>query len=116
MENRNIIKLLSVLTLAVSSLLLTQCNDNNETSSGEVILLSFGPTGAKHGDEITFVGQNLDKVTAIDFAPSVEVPRSSFTSATSHEIKLVIPQEVEAGKVILKTPDGDIESKTVFSL
>ncbi len=116
MKNRNIIKLLSVFVLAISSMLLTQCDDDNESNNGEVVLLSFGPTGAKHGDEITFVGQNLDKVTAIGFAPAVEVPRSSFSAASNREIKLVVPQEVEAGKVVLRTPDGDIESKTAFSL
>lgn len=116
MKNNNIIKLLSLVLLALSPLIFTACDDDNESNNGEVTLLSFGPTGAKHGEEIIFVGENLDKVTAITFAPSVEVPASSFTQSTDRMIKLVIPQEVEAGKVWLKTPDGDIESKTVFSL
>jgi hypothetical protein len=116
MENRNIIKLLSVLFLAASTLFFTGCDDENDGSTGEVTLLSFGPTGAKHGEEIIFVGQNLDKVSSINFAPGVEVPKSAFTSATNREIKLVIPAEVESGKVVLKTDAGDIESKTVFNL
>lgn len=116
MENRNIIRLLSVMFLAVSTLLFTGCDDENENGNGEVALLSFGPTGAKHGEEIIFVGQNLDKVTSINFAPAVEVPRSAFTSATNREIKLIVPAEVESGKVVLKTADAEIQSKTVFSL
>jgi hypothetical protein len=116
MENRNMIRLLSLLFLALSTLVVTSCDDDNENSNGEVKLLSFGPTGVKHGEEIIFVGENLGKVTSINFAPSVEVPRSAFTVATDREIRLIIPNEVESGKVVLKTPELDIESKTVFSL
>jgi hypothetical protein len=116
MEIRNIMKLLSVMFLAVSTLVFTGCDDENDNSNGEVTLLSFGPTGVKHGEEIVFVGQNLNKVTSINFAPSVEIPSSAFTSVTNREIRLVVPNEVESGKVVLKTPDTEIESKTVFSL
>lgn len=116
MENKNIIRLLSVMLLAVSALAFTGCDDENDNNSGETELLSFGPTGAKHGEEIIFVGQNLDRVNAIGFAPAVEVPRSAFSSASNTEIRLIVPAEVESGKVVLKTANGDIESKTVFSL
>jgi hypothetical protein len=92
------------------------CEDDKEAKSSQVELLSFGPSGIKHGEEIRFIGNNLDKVTAVIFAPSVEVSQSSFTSKTSEEIKLIVPPTVETGKVVLKTPDGDIESKTVLSL
>lgn len=116
MENRNRFRLLSVMFLAVSALFFTGCDDENDNNSGEVALLSFGPTGVKHGEEIVFVGENLDKVTSVNFAPGVEVPSSAFTSSTKGQIKLVVPDAVESGKVVLKTPAGDIESKTVFSL
>jgi hypothetical protein len=116
MENRNIIKLLSVLLLAVSTVLFTGCDDDSESNNGQVELLSFGPAGVKHGEEIIFVGQNLSKVTSINFAPNVEVPSSAFTVSTNNQIKLVVPDAVESGKVMLKTTDGDIESKTVFNL
>lgn len=109
-------KLLSVMIVVVLPLLFTACDDENDDNNGQVELLSFGPTGAKHGEEIIFVGQNLDKVSSINFAPGVEVPSSAFTTMTNREIRLVVPNEVESGKVVLKTAAGDIESKTVFSL
>jgi hypothetical protein len=116
MENRNIIRFISVMLLAVSTLVFTGCDDENESNNGEVALLSFGPTGARHGEEIIFVGENLNKVSSISFAPAVEVPQSAFTSATNREIRLIIPADVMSGKVMLRTSDGDIESKTMFNL
>lgn len=104
------------LCLALSFVFLASCEDDEDNVSGQIELLSFGPTGIHHGEEIVFIGKNLDKVTAIVFQPSVEVPKGAFTSATSETIKLNVPDAVETGKVILKTPDGDIESKTIFSL
>ena len=116
MENKYLMKLLSVMIVVVLPLLFTACDDENDNNNGQVELLSFGPTGAKHGEEIIFVGQNLDKVSSVFFAPGVEVPSSAFTAMSNREIKLVVPNEVESGKVVLKTAAGDIESKTVFSL
>lgn len=116
METKNIIRLLSMFTLILSTFVFTACDDDDDNASGEVQLLSFGPTGVKHGEEIIFVGENLDKVTAITFSPSVQVPKSSFTTSSNTQIKLIVPDAVESGKVVLSTPDGDIESKTIFSL
>lgn len=114
---RNHIRIIpGLLCLMLSLVFLTSCDDDKDAKSSQVELLSFGPSGVKHGEQIRFIGNNLDKVTAVVFAPAVEVPRNSFISISSEEIKLVVPQEAETGKVILKTPDGDIESKSVFSL
>jgi hypothetical protein len=79
-----------------------------------VVLESFGPTGAKHGEPIKFVGHNLDKVTSIEFVGAT-VEKAQFTSQSSGEIDVVVPEKTEEGKVILKTADGDITSKTVLS-
>lgn len=116
MKRNHIRKAAGLLCLVLPFVFLTSCDDDKEASSSKIELLSFGPSGVKHGEEIRFIGNNLDKVTAVVFYPSVEVPKSAFTSATSEVIKLIVPQAVETGKVLLKTPDGDIESKTVLSL
>lgn len=86
--------------------------DDDENENREVALLSFGPAGVKHGDQIKFIGTNLDKVSSIVLPPGVEIPSSSFASQSSSLIELVIPTEAEAGIVVLKTPTGDIETKT----
>lgn len=103
-----------VMACTISSLsLLTSCQDDEKPS--EIVLLSFGPSGVQHGDEITFFGQNLDKVTAIVLRPNVEIPKSSFKSVTAERINIIVPDEAEAGTILLKTPQGDIESKTILN-
>lgn len=108
-------RILSLICL-LSMVIFTACEDDEEQDNGQTELLSFGPSGVHHGDEITFVGKNLDKVSAIVFHPSVEVPSSAFTSVSKDVIKLSVPHAAEPGTVILKTPDGDIQSKTIFNL
>jgi hypothetical protein len=114
-KNINLKHALSM-TLLVLATLFSACDDSDEKGSSEVVLNSFGPSGVHHGDKIKFIGQNLDKVTAIVLPPNVEVPASGFASQSSTLIELVIPEAAQSGKVILKTPAGDIESKTIFSL
>jgi hypothetical protein len=89
--------------------------DTDEEGNAQVALLSFGPAGVHHGETIKFIGTNLDKVTSIVFRPAVEVSASSFTSRTKDLIEVAVPNEAEAGTVILKTPNGDIETKTPLS-
>jgi hypothetical protein len=112
---KNIIKYkiqaLAFLFMFTGLVFLPGCEEEEEP--GEVVLLSFGPSGVHHGDEIIFVGQNLDKVTAIVFQPSVEV--STFVDQTSGRITVVVPEDAEAGKVILKAPSGDVESMTILN-
>src|SRR6187431_78505 len=92
----------------------SSCKEEEEPS-GDVALLSFGPAGVHHGDEITFFGVNLDKVSEIVFEPGVAVPKSAFASVASDRINIIVPDAAEAGKVTLKTPNGDIESKTILN-
>lgn len=94
---------------------LTSCSDeDDDINAGQVELLSFGPSGVNHGEQIKFIGMNLDKVTSI-VLPGIEVNSSDFVTHSSELIELVVPRQAEAGKVILKTPSGDIESKSMLS-
>lgn len=107
------VKALALLLVWAGWICVTSCQEDEP--SGEVTLLSFGPSGVHHGDEITFYGTNLDKVTEIVFQPAVSVPRSSFASVSKSRINIIVPDAAEAGKVSLKTPDGLIESKTILN-
>lgn len=103
---------LALIALLVGAVFLSGCDDDESTPK-EIVLLSFGPSGVHHGDEIIFIGQNLDKVNSIVFKPSVEV--TDFVEKNSNKIRVIVPDAAEAGKVILRTASGDIESKTILN-
>jgi hypothetical protein len=92
--------------------LISACDkDNDDVNSGQVQLLSFGPTGAKHGDTLWVIGTNLQKVTSIELQ-SASIPKADFKKHSSEEILAIIPASAEKGFITLKTDDGDVVSKT----
>lgn len=97
------------------SLALTACQkDDDDPTINGVELLSFGPSPALRGDELRFIGNNLDQVTAVVLAQDVRV--TSFLSQTTTELTLTIPEETVDGLVILETPDGNITSKSMLTI
>lgn len=110
--NTKFLKLFTAAMVIVFSGSLISCSDDE--SNSQVILDSFGPSGVEHGDTLKFIGQNLNKVTSI-MLPNAEVSSAAFLSQSARRIELLVPAEAEAGKVVLKTPEGDVESITVLN-
>ena len=92
-------KLLALMCIVLSIGIVTSCDkDDDEVNSDKIELFSFGPTGAKHGDTIRFIGVNLNKVTAIQFTgTNATVNQSDFKQQTSELILLIVPQAAEQG-------------------
>jgi len=103
-----------MLCMMVLSMLVINSCSKDDASSNKIELDSFGPTSVQHGEDISFIGKGLDKVTSIVFPTDVEVPSSQFKSQTSTLIVVPVPVESMVGKVTLKTPQGDIVTKSSF--
>jgi hypothetical protein len=113
-------RLLALLTLVMLVGAFTSCNKNdNETpNNGKATLYSFGPTGAKVGDTISFIGVNLDQVASVKFTGvNAMVDKANFKKQASDLVTLLVPASTEKGKVVLKLTNGDsIVTKTVFNI
>ena len=92
-----------------TGLLFNSCEGKEEVDT-KAALYSFGPMPIARGAELKFIGVNLDKVTAVILPNNITV--TSFTSKTPTLLTLTVPQEAMPGYVVLKTPDGDITTKT----
>ncbi len=110
-------KLLSFLCLLLAVTVLSSCKKDKDERTSQIQLLSYGPTGAMHGDTLRFFGTNLDKVTEVHFTgPNAVVKQSEFKKQDWEELLLIVPESAERGYVTLKTPQGDIVSKTMLNL
>lgn len=106
--NKNILLAgFSIITFMLTVII--SCDKDAEVST-KTELLSFGPTGVKHGDTIRLIGNNLKKVNAVEFTGGATVEKNSFIQHTDELILLKVPNAAIRGKIKLKTSEGDIES------
>jgi hypothetical protein len=109
------IKTLSAMSLVImTAIVMSSCNNDDESGSNKTELLSFGPAGVMHGEDISFIGTHLERVTSIEFQGAT-VNSDQFVSQDDELIVVTVPAEAEAGTVTLKTEDGDIVSKSTLS-
>lgn len=102
------------LALALITCLTLSCEKDDPVST-VVELLSFGPSGAKHGEQLRIIGNNLQKVNAVELV-GASVPASEFVQHSTELILITIPTSAERGPIILKTSEGDITSVSSLNL
>lgn len=83
--------------------------DTNQYKGG-INLNVFGPSPVARGGELRFLGSGMDKVQSVSIPGCGEITEIEVVSA--NEIRITVPQTAEVGYVILKTPTGEITTKT----
>ena len=110
------IKYLPLLLVGLMSFaaLFNACKKDDDTDETLIVLNSFGPSPVLRGGELRFIGKNLDQVTAVVLADNVNV--TSFKTKTSELLTIDVPEATVNGIVTLKTPQGDIKTKTILTI
>lgn len=97
-----------------SGLSFTACDngDDEDTNQylGGISLNVYGPSPVARGGELRFLGSGMDKVTAVVIPGCDEIIDIKVVSDA--EIRIVVPQTAMPGLVTLKTPTGEIVTKT----
>ena len=109
---------LSVLCLAGALLLtgvsFTSClkGDDVDTNQyvGGISLNVFGPSPVARGGELRFFGSGMNQVTAVVIPGCADI--TDINVISDREIRITVPQEAQPGLVTLRTPNGDITTKT----
>ena len=109
---KNILYYSTLLLLMMVSLWFTSCDDE-KVDTGEVRLEAFGPSPALRGSKITFIGQNLNKVTKVIFPSNIEV--TDIELINNGEIKVVVPQNATVGLIKLIAGNVELTSKSTLS-
>ncbi len=98
--------------VAVLSFSMVACNDDDDNSSA-VLLESFGPSPVALGGQVIFIGQNLDKVSSIEFPMGYTV--TDFEEKSAGRLVVIATRDTAQayeGFVVLHSSKGDITSKT----
>jgi len=92
------------------ALFVTSCKDDDD--SGSVVLSAFGPTPVIRGQEISFIGENLDQVTSVVIPNEISV--TDITVESPALIKITVPMNAATGYVKLNYSGGSITTKTMI--
>lgn len=108
------IKYLPLLLVGLMSFaaLFNACKKDDDTDETLIVLNSFGPSPVLRGGELRFIGKNLDQVTAVVLPDNVSV--TTFKTKTSELLTIDVPEATVNGIATLKTPQGDIKTKTTL--
>ena len=77
-----------IFLLTILAITFVSCKDD-EGDSGKVVLDVFGPSPSPRGGTLTFIGENMDKVSSVIFPNDIEI--SEIEIESSEKIKVVIP-------------------------
>ncbi len=104
---------LALVCLLTTTISFTACSEDDASTSGSSIQLdAFGPTPVLRGNDISFLGENLDQVTEIILPENISITNINVES--SEKITITVPQEATVGYVTLIFAKGSITTKTML--
>ena len=83
--------------------------DTNQYVGG-ISLNVFGPSPVARGGELRFLGSGMNQVTAVVIPGCADI--TDINVISDREIRITVPQEAQPGLVTLRTPNGDITTRT----
>ncbi len=96
---------------------MTSCDNGDDINTnqyrGGIDLKVFGPSPVARGGELRFMGSGMNKVSGVVIPDGQEITEIKVISDT--EIRVTVPQTAEVGYVTLRTPQGDITTKTMLT-
>lgn len=84
------------------SLIIFSCSNRDDSPNQEpqnLIITSFSPTSAREGDEVAFLGDNIDPT--IIYRVSFNGIEGETTSVTDTEIVAIVPQGASSGEIVI---------------
>ncbi len=81
--------------------------------SEPISITSFTPSTIKPGSELTITGDYLNLVGEVIFTDRISVADTAFTSQSRTELKLIVPEEAQTGKIAVS--DGEDDPVIVYS-
>jgi hypothetical protein len=109
-----IIKYFGVAFMAIAiSFVLFSCENEDENGNNSTSRLkAYGPNPALRGSELTFVGENLDRVTTVVFPDNITVDAIIRTEGDKGRFKVVVPQNAQPGIIkLLLAGGGELQTK-----
>ena len=98
----------------LGSVSFTACNEGDDVDTNQYVkginLNVFGPSPVARGGVLRFLGSGLDQVTAVAIPGCADI--TDIDVISENEIRVEVPQTAEPGLVTLRTPKGDITTKT----
>lgn len=107
-----IFRAVAFVCLLATTLSFTACQTDDAEASSSVKLHAFGPTPVLRGSDISFLGENLNKVTEIILPDNISI--TDIKVESSDKITITVPQEATVGFVTLVYPGGSITTQTMM--
>ena len=102
-------------TYLLMTFILIGCSNNDDNSSEEtpknLVIISFSPISVMAGDEVIFVGENIDPT--LTYRISFNGIEGETVNVTETEIVAIVPQEATSGEITISYGEKTLTVGTI---